>query len=112
MPTSDYETTGEGIVFNVGQLQICTLNTSKTNIAINRAYGALYYGLYTWTFPKPFAEAPSVQCGAFHWGSGASWGAAGEANSSNALLYGFDAFSRASGETVLIQATAIGLSVV
>ena len=117
VPTSDYELTpqtgtGEGYVFNVGRLQICTLNTSKTNIAINRAYGALYYGLYTWTFPKPFAVPPSVQCGAFHWGSGASWGAAGEVSSSNALLYGFDAFNRASGEAVIIQATAIGLSVV
>ena len=104
--------TGEGIVHNVGRLQICTLNTSKTDIAINVAYGALYFGAYTWTFPKPFAETPSVQCGAFHWGSGASWGVVGEASSSNALLYGLDAFKRASGETVLIQATAIGLSVV
>lgn len=114
LPTSDYEITGtgEGVVFNVGRLQICTLNTSKTNIAINAAYGALYFGSYTWTFPKPFTGTPSVQCGAFHWGTGASWGAVGEASSSNALLYGFDAFSRASGETVLIQATAIGLSVV
>ena len=117
LSTSDYELTqqtgtGEGYVFNVGRLQICTLNTSKTNIAINRAYGALYLGRYTWTFPKPFAVPPSVQCGAFHWGSGASWGAAGEVSSSNALLYGFDAFNRASGEAVIIQATAIGLSVV
>ena len=117
VPTSDYELTpqtgtGEGYVFNVGRLQICTLNTSKTNIAINIAYGALYLGRYTWTFPKPFAVPPSVQCGAFHWGASGSWGAAGEVSSSNALLYGFDAFNRASGEAVIIQATAIGLSVV
>ena len=117
MSTGDYETatqtgTGEGIVHNVGRLQICTLNTRKTNIAINAAYGPLYLGSYTWTFPKPFAETPSVQCSTFHWGTGASWGTVCEASSSNALLYGFDAFKRASGETVLIQATAIGLSVV
>ena len=117
LPTSDYETatqtgTGEGIVHNVGRLQICTLNTRKTNIAINAAYGSLYLGSYTWTFPKPFAETPSVQCGMFRWGTSASWGTVCEASSSNALLYGFDAFKRASGETVLIQATAIGLSVV
>lgn len=118
LPTSDYEITpqgpgwDEGVVFNVGRLQICTLNTSKTNIAINTAYGPLYLGAYTWTFPKPFALTPSVQCGMFRWGTGASWGTVGVASSSNALLYGFDTFKRASGETVRIQATAIGLSVV
>ena len=104
--------TGEGIVHNVGRLQICTLNTRKTNIAINAAYGPLYLGFYTWTFPKPFAETPSVQCGMFRWGTAASWGVVREATSSNATFYGFDAVKRASGEDVLIQATAIGLSVV
>lgn len=114
VPTSDYERTptGDGIVFNVGRLQICTLNTRKTNIAINAAYGALYLGSYTWTFPKPFAETPSVQCGMFRWGTAASWGAVRDVTSSNATFYGFDAVKRASGEAVLIQATAIGLSVV
>lgn len=117
LPDHDYHGsaqtgTGEGVVHNVGWLQICTLNTRKTNIAINAAYGALYYGSYTWTFPKPFAGTPSVQCGMFRWGTSASWGAVREATSSNATFYGFDAFSRASGEDVLIQATAIGLSVV
>ena len=103
--------TGEGIAHNVGRLQICTLNTSKTNIAINAAYGALYIGSYTWTFPKPFAETPSVQCGMFRWETGASWGVVREVTSSNATIYGLDVFNRASG-TVQIQATAIGLSVV
>ena len=116
VPEHDYhgsgETgTGEGIVHNVGRLQICTLNTSKTNIAINNAYGALYVGSYTWTFPKPFAVTPSVQCGMFKWGAGASWGTVKEVTSSNATFYGIDAFNRASGP-VQIQATAIGLSVV
>ena len=114
LSTNDFEKTptGEGYVFNVGRLQICTLNTSKTNIAINVAYGPLYLGSYTWTFPKPFAKTPSVQCGMFRWGTSASWGSVKEATSSNATLYGLDAFKRASGEDVLIQATAIGLSVV
>ena len=117
LPEHDYhgsgETgTGEGIVHNVGQLQICTLNTRKTNIAINVAYGPLYLGSYTWTFPKPFAETPSVQCGMFRWGTAASWGTVREATSSNATFYAYDTMSRASGEDVLIQATAIGLSVV
>ena len=117
MPEHDYhgsgETgTGEGIVHNVGRLQICTLNTRKTNIAINVAYGPLYLGAYTWTFPKPFAETPSVQCGMFRWGTSASWGTVREVSSSNAIFYGFDVFKHASGEDVLIQATAIGLSVV
>lgn len=102
--------TGEGIAHNVGRLQICTLDTRKTNIAINVAYGALYLGSYTWTFPKPFAETPSVQCGLFRWETSASWGVVSGATSSNATLYGLDAFKRASGE-VRIQATAIGLSV-
>ena len=118
LPTSDYEVTlqgpgwDEGIVFNVGRMQICTLNTRETNIAINRAYGALYYGSYTWTFPKPFAKTPSVQCGMFRWGTSASWGSVKEVTSSNAVLRAFDVSNRASGEEVLIQATAIGLSVV
>lgn len=103
--------TGEGRAHNVGRLQICTLDTRKTNIAINAAYGALYYGSYTWTFPKPFAVPPSVQCGMFRWETSASWGVVRDATSSKATLYGLDAFKRASGE-VQIQATAIGLSVV
>lgn len=116
VPEHDYhgpgETgTGEGIAHNVGRLQICTLNTIKTNIAINAAYGALYCGSYTWTFPKPFAETPSVQCGMFRWETAASWGVVSGATASNATFYGLDAFKRASGE-VQIQATAIGLSVV
>ena len=115
LTTSDYETTsqtgtGEGYVFHVGRLQICILNTTKNNIAISNSYGSLYVGSYVWTFPKPFASAPSVTCGSFIWGTGSSWGLVRASTTTSATLYGMDAFKRASGTNVYIQATAIGFS--
>ena len=116
LTTSDYETTsqtgtGEGYVFNVGRLQICTLNAIRTNVAINSAYGSLYIGSYRWTFPKAFTSTPAVTVGRLQWGTGASWGSVSDAGPNYAVLRAFDTVSRASGTGTVIHATAIGLSV-
>ena len=89
-------------------VQICWLNTSA-NVAMNTAYGSLYQGSYTWTFPVEFVSAPTVTVGAMRWGTGASWGTLGGAPSTTqAILRGIDIVSRASGSTH-IEAMAIGL---
>lgn len=89
-------------------LQICWIN-STVQMALNTAYGSLYQGSYTWTFPKAFSSAPVVSVGAVRWGAGASWGTlAGSPTTTYAGLRGIDAVSRASGST-LIQAIAIGI---
>ena len=88
-------------------LQICWIN-SNVSMAINTAYGSLYQGSYTWTFPVEFVSAPTVTVGAVRWGTGASWGTLGGAPSTTqAVLRGIDIASRASGSTH-IEAMAIG----
>lgn len=88
-------------------LQICWVNTT-VSMAINTAYGSLYQGAYTWTFPVEFVSAPTVTVGAVRWGTGASWGTLGSAPSTTqAILRGIDIASRASGSTH-IEAMAIG----
>lgn len=88
-------------------LQICWISSTE-QVAMTSAYGSLYQGTFTWKFPVPFAEPPAVSVGAVRWGTGASWGTlAGEPSTTQAVLRGIDAFSRASGDTY-VNAVAIG----
>ena len=89
-------------------LMICTLDISVTDQAIATAYGSLYRGARTWTFPVAFVAAPVVTCGRFRWGTGASWPNVGATSATTANLEGFDYTSRAVGTAVLISAIAIG----
>lgn len=84
----------------------CWIRTSK-NVALNNAYGSLYQGTWSWTFPITFTEAPTVVCSQFQWGTGASWGTAPSASATTASLRGIDVLSRASGACE-ISAYAIG----
>ena len=84
----------------------CWIRTTQ-NVAINNAYGSLYQGTWTWTFPITFITGPTVTCSHFKYGSGASWGTVSTANATSASLRGIDISSRASGSCV-ISAYAIG----
>ena len=83
----------------------CWINTTQ-NVAFS-AYGSLYLGSWTWTFPITFISTPTVTCSEFKWGTGAAWGLVGSSSITNALLRGMDVVERASGSTV-ISAYAIG----
>lgn len=85
------------------------LNIEVTDQAINNAYGNLYQGSRTWTYPIEFIDNNvSVTCGQFQWGTSASWGTIVSADKTSANIRGIDAFSRAIGTAVKIQAMAIG----
>lgn len=90
--------------------QICWLNISVTDQAINTEYaGGIYLGLRMWTFPMPFIFTPTVSCGTFMYGTSASWGSiSGAPSVSNVTLRGYDVVSREAGQKCIIQAIAIG----
>ena len=88
---------------------ICYMNIDVTDQAINNAYGSAYQGSRTWIYPAEFKDNNvSVSCGQFQWGTSASWGTVVSADKTSTNLRGIDAFSRATGTTVKIQAIAIG----
>ena len=85
------------------------LNDEVTDQAINNAYGSLYQGSRTWTYPVEFYDNNvAVHCGQFQWGTSASWGTVVSVDKTSANLRGIDAFTRATGTAVKIQAIAIG----
>ena len=82
-----------------------------TDQAINNAYGSLYQGTRTITYPVAFVgNTPVLTCSMFKWGSSASWGTTTENDTplTKGTLRGIDAFSRATGTTCRIAWTAIG----
>ena len=83
---------GRWIRFSDGT-QICYYSGTKT-IAINKAYGSLFQGAYTYSFPKEFASTPAVAIGRTQWGTGASWGIVGNVTTSSVTLRFIDAFNR------------------
>lgn len=89
--------------------QLCWLNTIVTDQAINTLYtSGVYQGIRNWTFPIPFIDSPSVSCGCFKHGTGASWGTANASTPTEAGLRAYDFVSREAGDNCLIQAVAIG----
>lgn len=89
--------------------QICWLNTTVTDQAINTLYtNGVYQGIRNWTFPIPFIDSPSVSCGCFRYGTGASWGAVSASTPTEAGLRAYDFVSREAGQNCIIQAIAIG----
>lgn len=88
---------------------ICTLSITVTDQSISDAYGPVFQSSRSWVFPMAFIAAPVVTCGAFKWGSAASWGGtSGAASTSGCSLRGWDYFSRASGTSTYISAIAVG----
>lgn len=84
----------------------CWIRTTQ-NVALNNAYGSMYQGTWSWTFPLTFTTAPTVTCSELRWGTGASWGTIAAATTTSATLRGIDVTSRASGSCA-ISAYAIG----
>lgn len=96
---------GNYVKFSDGTL-ICWYYGSK-NVAINKAYGSLYQGTITCTFPAAFYSKPAVSIGQAKWGTGASWGAVSSTNTTSTVLRFLDAFSRSSA-SMDISYIAIG----
>lgn len=91
--------------------QRCWIRVSSSSVALNTSYGSipLYYGDYSWTFPVAFSNNPTVTCGAFKWGSSASWpGSPASPSTTDVTLRGMDTASRATGTATLIAAEAVG----
>lgn len=88
--------------------QICWQEVTYTTVAINAAYGSLYLGGSTWTFPASFSSAPAVACGQYKWGTSASWGGVNTISSSDAVLRVYDIQSRASGTSTYVAMIATG----
>lgn len=87
---------------------ICTVSMTVTDQAINTAYGSLYQGARTWTYPIAFVSIKVVVCSEFKYGTSASWGSVSTFTTTSASLRGYDAFSRATGTETKISAIAIG----
>ncbi|HCL3288432.1 TPA: hypothetical protein N2A36_000326 [Pseudomonas aeruginosa] len=101
-------TNGEYVRYADGT-QICWINMSVTDQALDTAYGSLFTGTRSWTFPVSFAGSPAIAVGLFRWGTGAGWGTGnGIASATAATLRGFDIVSRAVGTATVISATAVG----
>ena len=100
---------GNYIKFADGTM-ICTLNIKVTDQAISTQYGNanIYFGTRDWIFPVIFKNTPIVACDCFRWSTGGSWGSAGPSSIKQVRLFGYDLFSRPSGENCYIQAIAIG----
>ncbi|MCV6162985.1 hypothetical protein [Pseudomonas aeruginosa] len=89
--------------------QICWFNASVTDQAIDAAYGSLFTGTRSWSFPIAFSGSPTVSVGLFRWGTGAGWGTVGGiASASGITLRAFDIVSRATGTATSISAIAVG----
>ena len=89
--------------------QICSLNITVTDQAIDTAYGALFQGTRTWTFPASFIAGPAVAAPSVRWGSGANWGSlAATPGVSSAIFRFFDNVSRPTGTSTNINAVAVG----
>ncbi|HGN2665421.1 TPA: hypothetical protein ACKR04_000688 [Pseudomonas aeruginosa] len=99
---------GEYVRFADGT-QICTMSINVNDQAIDSAYGSLFQGARTWSFPVAFSGVPAVSVGLFRWGSAASWGSVATLPSTtSATLRGFDIAARPAGTSTAISATAIG----
>jgi phage minor structural protein len=98
---------GSYVKFGDGTM-ICWVTMYVTDQAINQAYGSLFIGSRTWTYPSVFYGTPTVTCSQFKWGSGASWGNVANVRSTDVDLRGYDVSSRAAGTTCIISAIAVG----
>lgn len=83
---------------------------SKVKWPIDKAYGALYQGVYYWTYPIPFIENPDfAMCPKAQWDTGASWGTVYTTNSTTQLgLRAFDIVQRGTAYSMEYMAYAKG----
>lgn len=88
--------------------QICWFAESVTDQAINSAYGSLFIGSRTWTFPAAFSVAPTLPAPNARWGTGASWGSSNSPGTTSVAVRFFDASSRATGTAFTYGVAAVG----
>jgi len=100
---------GYWIKYNDGTL-IQWNSMTVTDQAINNAYGSIYQRTRDVIFPISFlnTDGLTVLCGAFLWGTSASWGSVMSATKTAATLRGYDYYSRATGTSCYISWLAIG----
>ena len=98
---------GRYIKFDDGTM-ICTYNATVTDQAITDAWGSMFIGLRTWTYPASFISAPSVNASIFRWGSGASFGSCWSNGAASATMRAYDIASRAAGTDTILGFMAIG----
>lgn len=88
---------------------ICWNVGSRTDWAINSAYGSLYQGYVTFTYPMAFIAIPAVIPGHAQWGASASWGTLQAVPGLTTFTFrAIDTSSRASGTAVYYSWLAIG----
>lgn len=99
---------GEYVKFADGQM-IAWINTTRTDISITNAYGSLYQGVHSWTFPVAFVGTPAVTCNTCKWGTSASWGHGYQAaTTTTGYFRAWDINSRAAGTSTTVSLTAVG----
>jgi hypothetical protein len=97
-----------GFVKYADGTMICTYVATVTDQAISSAYGSLYEGTRSWTFPSAFSSAPIPINGSGTIGNNASWsGIAGAASTTAVNMRFWDINSR-SGQSITLQFSAIG----
>lgn len=88
-------------------MQLCYLNATVTNQAINASYaGGLFIGSRSWIFPAVFNAAPVVVPN-IKWDNSASWALVNSTSTTGAGLQVLDVVSRASGNPTFLNFLAI-----
>lgn len=98
---------GSYIKFSDGTM-ICWRQETVTDQAIKNAYGSIFQGTRSYTYPIHFSSQPSVTCTIFQWGTAASWGTVVETSARIVTLRGLDISSRETGVKCRIGYIAIG----
>lgn len=88
-------------------LQVCWFVGARP-LAINTAYGSLFQGVQSFTFPQPFASEPHVSAGRSQWGTGRSWALVSSATTTSCIIGYVDTGSRAAQDTT-VSYVAVGL---
>jgi hypothetical protein len=92
-----------------GGLQVCWLRSATAYIAINNAYGSLYQGTWTWTFPAAFIVPPAVPSPAIVYPNSANWSTIASPPSRTAVvLRTLDVAARAADSSEL-DVIAVGM---
>lgn len=88
-------------------VQVCWFRGERS-LAIGSAYGSLFQGTLSFTFPQPFSALPHVSPGLSQWGSGRSWAMVSSSTLVSCVLGYIDTASRAAADTP-VSYVAIGL---
>lgn len=106
----DFGSNSNGYWMKFGNgLMLCWNYGTVNDWAINNAYGSLYQGTRTFSFPQTFSEAPMAIPGGAKWGSGASWATmSANPTTTQMTIRAIDTSSRATGTDVTYSWLAIG----